>query len=80
MSLLYNLDPMDDPHRHNPDAHYRLYLGSGDHLMVICVQNFDYSDYDQNRFVTYQAWETEEDALAALTTLVDQAHRIVRSH
>lgn len=79
MTILYNLDPAKDRNRTNPDVHYRLYLGSGDHLMVICVQDFDYHDYDQNRFVTYQAWETEEEALAALTTLVDQAHRIVRS-
>lgn len=79
MGSIYNLDPANDANRLNPEVHYRLYLASGDHLMVVCVQDFDYPDYDRNRFVTYQAWTTENEALDALDTLVEQAHHIVRA-
>jgi hypothetical protein len=67
--LFLNLDPDLDPNRSNPDVHYRLYLTRDGALSVICVQDFDYPDYDDARFVTYRAWDTEAAAVAAIETL-----------
>lgn len=56
-----------DPNRTNPDAHYRLYYSKRDRaLVVICVQDFDYPDYDANCFVDYVGYTTEADAELAL--------------
>jgi hypothetical protein len=56
----------DDPHRHRQDAHYRLYRADGYGPTVICVQDFDYYDYDVSRFLSPEAWDKEEEAEAAL--------------
>lgn len=53
---------MTGEHRHNPDVHYRRYLGRDDRITVVCVQNFDYPDYDASRFVDLAAFETELEA------------------
>ena len=63
--LGYNPDL--DPNRGNPDVHYRLYWSKRDQaLVVICVQDFDYFDYDDNCFIDYVAYDTEVDADRAL--------------
>jgi len=59
-----------DEHHFNPDVHYRLYVGHRDNTpTVICVQDFDYFDYDARRILSSQAWQTEAEAEAALMDL-----------
>jgi len=70
--VIFNLDPDLDPNRGNPDAHWRLYLHPVLGLKTICVQDFDYSDYDASRLVTYQAWDSEQAASDAIVELWDE--------
>lgn len=52
------------------DVHYRLYRSARDEQpTVICVQWFDYGDYDEDRFLSEEAFTYEDDALIALETL-----------
>jgi hypothetical protein len=60
----------DDPHRHRQDVHYRLYDTVHNGPAVICVQDFDYFDYDGARFLSSEAWDREADAEAALTRML----------
>lgn len=63
-----------DPHSLNPAVHYRLYLHKEKGPVVICVQNFDYPDYDETRILSPEAWDDEaeaEEALAVLVTTVE---------
>lgn len=62
---------MSDPHRHRDDVHYRLYLPRDGAPTVICVQWFDYFDYDEAGFLSPEAWDDETDAEQALNELVD---------
>ncbi|MFI0156189.1 hypothetical protein [Streptomyces lydicus] len=48
--------------RHNPRVHYRRYLNRHDKITVVCVQNFDYYDYDESRFADYASFNTELEA------------------
>lgn len=59
----------DDPHRYRTDVHYRLYQ-SRSGPVVICVQDFDYLDYDGTKFLGSEAWEDEVDAQDALAKLL----------
>lgn len=65
-------DPVNDhdPHRYNSDVHYRLYLDHKGKPAVICVQDFDYPDYDPARFLSPDAWNNEADAELALSALL----------
>ena len=54
-----------DPHRYNPNVHYRLYQGPNG-PMVACLQDFDYYDYDASKFLSPEAWDDEEAAKIAL--------------
>lgn len=76
--MIFNLDPDLDPNRNNPDVHYRLYLHPTRGLTVICVQNFDYPDYDATRLVSYQAWDTEHGATYAIVALYDELQELER--
>ena len=58
-----------DPHRNNPEVHYRLYLGRSG-LTVICVQDFDYSDYDARRIISSESWDRESDAQDVLLKIL----------
>lgn len=58
-----------DPHRHNPDVHYRLYAGTNGPT-VICVQDSDYIDYDARCILSPDAWDTEGAAEQALAMLL----------
>jgi hypothetical protein len=71
----YGIDPETDRHRSNPESHWRLYDSPGNAASeagpcVIQVQDFDYRDYDARRFMTAQAYATEEDANLALGTFL----------
>lgn len=59
-----------DPHRHNRRVHYRLYMGRDDRPAVICVQDFDYVDYDARLILSPGAWDVEADAEQALAALL----------
>ncbi len=63
---MYGGNPATDPHRHNKEVHYRLYHHPTKGPVVICVQWLDYRDYDAGRIMTPDAYQTEEEAEAAL--------------
>lgn len=65
----------DDPHRRNPEPHYRLYRDRDGLPVVICVQDFDYPDYDAARFLSPEAWSTEVQANAALDRYARENHK-----
>ena len=49
------------------DVHYRLYNPShGTGGIVICVQDFDYPDYEDSRFIGEHSFADEDDANRAL--------------
>lgn len=56
-----------DPHRDRGDVHYRLYRGRDGRPTTICVQWFDYFDYRDERFLSYEAFDREADAERAAT-------------
>ncbi len=49
-------------------VHYRLYQHEGQ-VHVVCVQNFDYVDYDESKFVNDEYYLWEEDAERAILIL-----------
>jgi hypothetical protein len=54
---------MTGPHIVTKEPHYRRYLSQrAERIVVICVQDFDYHDYEPSRFVDLQAFPTHEEA------------------
>ena len=55
---------MTGDHRHNRAVHYRRYLSNrpGQRIVVVCVQDFDYHDYDPDRFVDLQSFTSKDEA------------------
>lgn len=54
------------------EVHYRTYLSKrAGEPTTVCVQSFDYTDYDGSRFLDAQAYATEEEAEAALEAFAD---------
>jgi|tagenome__1003787_1003787.scaffolds.fasta_scaffold20930147_2 hypothetical protein len=48
--------------RHDRRGHYRRYLSDRhQRIIVICVQDFDYIDYEPHRFVDLQMLDSEEE-------------------
>lgn len=62
--------PLENPHRFVSEAHYRLYVGSDGDPTVICVQDFDYRDYDDRRFLSTDSFESEEAGELGLNELL----------
>lgn len=60
------VDPSKDTNRFNPEVHYRLYDSERSGPTVVCVQDFDYCDYDGTRFLSYEAYPDENSAEIAL--------------
>jgi hypothetical protein len=52
--------------RFNPDAHFRRYLNNSGRIIVVYVQDFDYRDYDESRFVDHLSFGTEVEAESAV--------------
>lgn len=53
------------------DVHYRVYLSTRTNTPVtVCVQDFDYYDYEGERFLEKKAYSTEEEAQNALADWV----------
>jgi hypothetical protein len=75
---MFGYDPALDPARHNPGVHYRLYLSPhGEGAVVICVQDFDYRDYEDARFLSYESFTTEAEAQDALARLKADAAKVL---
>lgn len=55
----------------NPLPHYRRYLGFDGLIAVICVQDFDYDDYDASRFLDFRSFDSEEEARQAPIDLTE---------
>lgn len=54
---------MRGPAQYERDVHYRRYLSEReDRVVVICVQDFDYHDYDEARFVDLASFPDEASA------------------
>ena len=62
---------MRGPARHTRAVHYRRYLDAEDRIVVICVQDFDYPDYDPARFLDHAAYAPEAEAQTAPFRPVD---------
>lgn len=72
-----------DDSYHNPEPHYRLYIEPHvNAFVVICVQGFDYPDYDARRILSRKAWATEGEAQQALIDLLPHIvdHEVQRSY
>lgn len=63
-------EPLDNPHTASPDVHHRLYLTGDGTPTVVCVQGFDYPDYDAKRFLTVEAYPDEPAAHEALAHML----------
>jgi hypothetical protein len=77
---MYTRDDDWDEHRWNPEVHYRLYVGRDGRPCVICVQDFDYFDYDARLVLSPEAWESEfeaEQELLRLLPVLTTAHESV---
>lgn len=53
---------MTGPARNRTTVHYRRYLNTAGQIVAICVQDFDYPDYDPARFLDYEAFDTQAEA------------------
>ena len=62
MPMTFAYDPRADPHRSNPEVHYRLVRCPDGELGVACVQDFDYWDYNDNQWLSNDAWDNEAAA------------------
>lgn len=61
LTLLENIQWKED------EVHYRLYRSPhNEQVVVICVQDFDYIDYDEDRFYNEVRYESENQADFAL--------------
>lgn len=76
MNITYGVDPETDRNRTNPEPHWRLYHANVGGPTVIEVQDFDYPDYDADRFMTAQGYSSEEDANLALGTYLFRARAL----
>ena len=76
-AMLFNVDPIKDSARNNPDVHYRLYKPKGKPVTVVCVQDFDYYDYHDECFVNYESYPTERAAAQGWDAIVNEARRII---
>lgn len=73
----YEVDPTTDSHRSNPKVHYRLYDHPKRGPTVICVQNFDYCDYDAGRIMTPDAYDTEEEAQEVIDSVMRMSRQFL---
>lgn len=45
------------------DIYYRVYFDRNDEISIVCLQDFDEDDYDQERFLSSTKFDTDEDAV-----------------
>lgn len=65
--LMDSLDLLEYAHWQEDEVHYRLYRSShSEQIVVICVQDFDYIDYDEDRFHNEIRYDSENQAEFAL--------------
>ena len=62
---------MTGPARHQHEVHWRHYLDKQGRPMVVCVQDFDYPDYDASRFLDAKAFDSEAEARETPIDLLD---------
>jgi len=59
------VEPAQDMNRYNPHPHWRLYRHPAKGPVAVCVQDFDYRDYD-GEFLGYAAYPDEASAKAVI--------------
>lgn len=75
---MFGYDPGTDMNRFNREVHYRLYLSPSDNKpCVICVQDFDYRDYDSDRFIGPWAFTKEQKAQDFLEKLLLESAKLL---
>lgn len=57
--------------RYDREPHYRRYLDRSGKVAVICVQDFDYYDYDASRFLDTRTFSTSAEAVVAPIELTE---------
>ncbi|MGW7283912.1 hypothetical protein ACWGH4_00175 [Streptomyces sp. NPDC054847] len=69
---------MTGDHRYNPRVHYRRYLSHRPEqgIIVICVQDFDYHDYEPSRFLDLASFDTDEEARLSPLSAYDVAQKM----
>lgn len=71
----YDLDK--DPNRSNPDPHFRIVKDRDGKPTIIEVQDFDYYDYDDGVFLSYEGYKTKAEAEDGLLLLKAKAAQIL---
>jgi hypothetical protein len=56
---------LTEPGRHKREPHWRRYLSGDGRIDVVCVQDFDYFDYNTVRFVDREIFDEKAAAVAA---------------
>lgn len=75
---MMNYDRATNANRYNRDPHFRFYLSRRDNKpTVVQVQDFDYEDYDDDRFIGPWAFTDEKEAQAALESLLIDAAKVL---
>ncbi len=62
---------MTGRHRWTTEPHYRRYLAADGRITAVCVQDFDYPDYDASRFVDGRAFDEQAEAETAAVAITD---------
>jgi hypothetical protein len=74
--LLY-ADPQSDPHRRDPQPHWRIYHHPQGDLLVVCLLADDYTDYRDDRFVTEHAFASEREGQEAVDRLLGEVRSLL---
>jgi hypothetical protein len=76
MAYTEHNDWTGDPHTGDRRVHYRLYMTPDGKPTLICVQDFDYFDYDARLILSPEAWDREADAEDALVDLLPRINTV----
>lgn len=59
------------------EVYYRIYRSQENEVVFVCMQDFDENDYDQDRFLNDEHYETEQEAKDAFLLMRAKAERLL---